>query len=239
MPTKSLGYDAASGRVGWEGQRQRCPSLPKAKESQFPAVIPAVGIKKEKKMKKLLVVSIVAIAAFCGQAASVDWGVDWSYSKNADKGVDTFDDSGSYTYWVVALGTSSSTSGISVDADGNLVLGSGMTQFGSAGSGSQDMAGSIDGLSEANNGDFYTFVIYDAANGLYGIANAVAVSGIQDSPPQNGNLLTFQNDGGANGDSTPYMMANLAIPTSDIPEPTSGLLLLIGGSLLALRRKQK
>ena len=189
-------------------------------------------------MKKLLVVSIVALAALCGQAASVDWQVAWSYSKNADKGVDTFDDSGSYNLWVVALGSSSSTSGISVDADGNLVLGSGMTQVGS-GSDSEDMAGTVSGMAEADNGKYLALVIYDAANGLYGISDAVAISGITDSPPKNADIIDFSNDGGANADGTPYMMANLAIPTSDIPEPTSGLLLLIGGSLLALRRKQK
>ena len=189
-------------------------------------------------MKKLLVIATVALAALCGQAASCDWGVDWSYSKNTDKGVDTFDDSGDFTYWVVALGTSSSTAGIEVDADGNLKLASGMTQVGT-GSDGEDMAGSIGGLAEANNGNYYTLVIYDAVNGLYGIADAVAVSGIKDSPPQNGALMTFANDGGANADGTPYMMANLAVPSAGTPEPTSGLLLLIGGSLLALRRKQK
>ena len=189
-------------------------------------------------MKKLLVVSIVAIAAFYGQAASVDWGVDWVYSSNTDKGVNTFDDSGNFTYWVVALGSSSSTAGISVDADGNLVLGSGMTQA-TTGSGSQNFIGNTSGLSEADNGKYLALVVYDAVNGLYGISDAAAISGIVDSPPKNGDYFTFSNDGGANADGTPYMMANLAIPTSDIPEPTSGLLLLVGGSLLALRRKQK
>ena len=190
-------------------------------------------------MKKLLVIATVALAALCGQAASVDWNVAWSYSKNTDKGVDTFDDSSAFTYWVVALGTSSSTAGISVDADGQLVLGSGMSQAGTAGSGQYELSGTVSGFAEADNGNYLALVIYDSANGLYGISDAVAISGISDSPPKNADGIDFSNDGGLNADSTPYMMANLAIPTSDIPEPTSGLLLLVGGSLLALRRKQK
>ena len=188
-------------------------------------------------MKKMLVIVTAALAALCGQAAAVDWQVDWTYSKNSDKGVDTFDDSGSYNYWVVALG-GSSTAGIEVDADGNLVLGSGMTQYGS-GSGTENFGGQLTGLSESDNGKYYALVIYDAANGLYGISSAAVISGIQDSPPKSGDTIFFSNDGGANADSTPYMMANLAIPSEGAPEPTSGLLLLVGGSLLALRRKQK
>ena len=187
-------------------------------------------------MKKLLVIATVALAALCGQAAAVGWDVFWTYSSNSDKGVNTFDDSGNYSYWVVALG-GSSTAGIEVDADGNLTLGTGMTQYGSKGSGSEGFSGSISGLSQANNGDYYALVIYDAANGLYGISDAMAISGIQDDPPKAGDGIVFSNDGGANADGTPYMMANL--PTVGTPEPTSGLLLLIGGSLLALRRKQK
>ena len=186
-------------------------------------------------MKKLLVIATVALAAICGQAASVTWNADWAYSKNTDKGVDTYDDPGAMTYWVVAL-SGSSTEGLSVDSEGSLVLGTGMTQY-NTGSGTASFGGNISGLSEADNGSYYALVIYDAANGLYGISDAAMVSGIKDSPPQNGDYVSFSNDGGANADSTPYMMANL--PTESIPEPTSGLLLLIGGSLLALRRKQK
>ena len=46
-------------------------------------------------------------------------------------------------------------------------------------------------------------------------------------------VMVFQND--AEG----YLAANTPVTSAGSPEPTSGLLLLIGGSLLALRRKQK
>jgi hypothetical protein len=45
---------------------------------------------------------------------------------------------------------------------------------------------------------------------------------------------------GTNGLSTAMFNANtFADAPTDVPEPTSGLLLLVGGAMLALRRKQK
>ena len=184
-------------------------------------------------MKKLLMFTLVVVAAFGLRAASMDWSVDWVYS-NYDA-VNTYDDGSAVTYWIVAL-TDSSTAGISVDDTGTLTLGSGMTQ---KGTGSMDIqgSGSLTGLGYANNGDYYTMVIYDAANGLYGISTAQQVSGFTDPgelPQQSStDVMFFQND--AEG----YLAANTPVTSAGSPEPTSGLLLLIGGSLIALRRKQK
>ena len=75
------------------------------------------------------------------------------------------------------------------------------------------------------NGDkFATTSPYNASAGVYDI-NA------GDSPinatSQGGTGLTYTSFSGGSGGG------------GDIPEPTSGLLLLVGGAMLALRRKQK
>ena len=177
--------------------------------------------------------TLVVAAAFGLRAANMGWGVEWVYSDYGS--VNTYDDGSAVTYWIVAL-TDSSIAGISVDDTGALTLGSGMTQ---KGTGSMDGTGSgnLSGLGYANNGDYYTMVIYDAANGLYGISAAQQVSGFSDpgtgAQQPSSDQMVFQND--AEG----YLAANREVVSTGSPEPTSGLLLLIGGSLLALRRKQK
>ena len=184
-------------------------------------------------MKKLLMFALVVTAAFGLRAASMGWGVDWVYS-NYDS-VNTYDDGSSVTYWIVAL-ANSSIAGISVSDAGELTLGSGMTQ---KDTGSMDVqgGGALTGLGYANNGDYYTMVVYDAANGLYGVSAAQQVSGFADpgegAQMPSSDQMVFQNDGEG------YLAANTPVTSAGSPEPTSGLLLLIGGSLLALRRKQK
>ena len=184
-------------------------------------------------MKKLLMFALVAAAALGLRAANMDWKVEWVYSDNG--GVNTYDDGSAVTYWIVAL-ADSSIAVISVSDEGTLTLGSGMTQ---KGTGSMDGMGSgaLTGLGYANNGDYYTMVIYDSANGLYGVSVAQQVSGFTDpgdgAQMPSADVMKFQND------AEEYLAANTPVTSAGSPEPTSGLLLLIGGSLLALRRKQK
>ena len=71
-------------------------------------------------------------------------------------------------------------------------------------------------------------VVFDAAT--IDASNNFMVSGVVSQ--------TF----GATGNKTfnfTSTMPSVWTPTSDVPEPTSGLLLLVGGAMLALRRKQK
>ena len=145
--------------------------------------------------------------------------------------VNTYDDGSSVNYWIVNMVSATDTTGLSVDGDGNLVN---KDSYAVVGTGSFDAAqgGFADG--EIANGNYLAMVIYDAANGLYGVSDANIVSGIVEAPPTAGSLATtFQNDGGTEG----YLIANTA--TASIPEPTSGLMLLLGVAGLALRRGRR
>ena len=182
-------------------------------------------------MKKLMIAAAIVCAAVVGQAAMVSWACDWAYA-NDGMGIDTFDAPDEMTYWVVNMIGSTDTSGLSVDAGGNLVNSAAYAVVGT-GSFTENGNGVADGT--IANGNYLALVIYDAVNSLYGVSEANLVSGIVEAPPTAGALAaSFSNDGGLNPDSTPYMVANMAA----VPEPTSGLLLLLGMAGLALRRRR-
>ena len=190
-------------------------------------------------MKKLMIIAAVALAASFGYCASASWQVDWAYADitgytNYDYG------SANGSYWIVAL-TSSDTSGISVDKDGNITLGSGMTQLSTGNIAS--IAGGGDGnISGISANQYVALVVYDSDAvagdyvGAYGIAVGQVSSDASDDPPTKGSIAPFDNDGSG------YVKANIGIlgggSSGGIPEPTSGLLLLVGGAMLALRRRR-
>ena len=178
-------------------------------------------------MKKLMIAAAIVCAAVVGQAAMVNWDVDWVYSKY--DAVNTYDDGSSVNYWIVNMLSATDISGLSVDSTGALVNKDG---YALVGSGSYEATGNGTAVGEIANGNYLAMVIYDANNGLYGVSDANAVSGIIAEPPTAGSLaVAFQNDSGVEG----YMIANT--PTA-VPEPTSGLLLLLGMAGLALKRKR-
>ena len=181
-------------------------------------------------MKKLMIAAAIVCAAVMSQAAMVNWGVDWAYS-NYDA-VNTYDDGSAVNYWIVNMGSATDTSGLSIDKDGNLVNSASYAVV-DTGSFTANANGTADGT--IANGNYLAMVIYDAANGLYGVSDANAVSGIVEAPPTAGSLAAyFQNDGGSEG----YLIANTPVPTEPVPEPTSGLLMLLGVAGLALRRRR-
>ena len=178
-------------------------------------------------MKKLIIAAAIVCVAVMGQAAQVAWGVDWAYS-NYDA-INTYDDGSSVNYWIVNMVDATDTSGLSVNDGGNLVN---LAGYAVVDTGSFD--GAANGFADGAiaNGNYLAMIIYDAGNKLYGISGAEVVSGVVEAPPTAGSLAQyFQNDGGTEG----YLIANT--PTA-VPEPTSGLLLLLGVAGLALKRKR-
>ena len=176
-----------------------------------------------------MIAAAIVCAAVIGEAAQVTWAVAWAYS-NDGAGINTYDDGSAVNYWLVNMGDSTVTSGLSIDGTGALVNKDG---YAIIETGSFDASAYNTSNGTIANGNYLALVIYDAANNLYGVSDANLVSGIIAEPPTAGTLaMDFQNDGGAEG----YLIANTA--TSSVPEPTSGLLMLLGVAGLALRRRR-
>ena len=175
----------------------------------------------------MIAAAVVCAAAFA-QGASCSWST-YAY----DSAMATSLDGG--TYWLVSLGSSAAAlADISVNANGEITLGT-ATQVatGTIPSGTYGaIGGSIENLSAADNGSYYGIIVWDGeADGFYGKASGM-VSGIVDAPPTPGNPISFDNSGLGYGAT----LANTQV--EPIPEPTSGLLLLLGMAGLALRRRR-
>ena len=206
-------------------------------------------------MKKLMIAAAIVCAAAFAQASSCTWecvgddGWVWSYYKDASKGidVDTFGEGSVGNYWVIAL-TANSTAGISVDNTGALVMDSKVGSVAKDGSGSFDVphgqmaSGTIEAYATDNN-HYFALVIYDSENGLYGVSDTVMMTGVEDVPtPVPGDKMWFSNhaadDFYGDGDYSRWMVADTLATATPTPEPTSGLLLLLGVAGLALKRKR-
>ena len=187
-----------------------------------------------------MIAAAIVCAAVISQAASCSWTTDWAWASN-ESGTSTYEAGSAGTYWLVSL-TSADTTGLAVDDKGVLVLGEGMSQ---TQTGSFSMGGvndTLTGLSAANNGDYYALVIYDPTVKTYGVSYAEQIAGIVDADPGQGipasdaTDVKFYNFIDADWDNNKEMWANQ--PLQSVPEPTSGLLLLLGVAGLALRRRR-
>ena len=179
-------------------------------------------------MKKLIMLIAIVCASAFAHAANCDWST-FAY----DSSMVTALEGG--TYWIVSLGASDTgLDSLKVKSDGTTDFGS-YTQIatGTIPSGTYgQIAGTITGLSAANNSSYYAIVVWDgASDGYYGVASGM-VQGIVDTPPTDALTITFDNSGLGYGAT----LANSAVVA--VPEPTSGLLMLVGLAGLALRRRR-
>lgn len=178
-------------------------------------------------MKKLIVVLAAVALAAMSQAASVSWTVSNIYKGNTtDKALTT----DGYMVYLVNDATYSRTDALSaleagtLDVSGKATVSSGLTADGKVNK-TVDLGALADG-----SYTFYNVIVGDG-NALISGTVTATITSVGDSQIQSFNAKTLSQNsanwkpaGGGSG---------------DIPEPTSGLLLLVGAGMLALRRKQK
>ena len=183
---------------------------------------------KEKKMKKLIMCVAVVVSACALNAASVNWGVADLFDDNYESLVGTItlaSADGSVTSGPIAI------DGGTVDGTFNGVTwGTDPFATGSA----WKMTAKIQDI----NGDLYEQV-FDVNLGTI------------DASDERANMAAFE---GLTIEAHDTMLPNLTLDTTDlasagwtkssgggsggVPEPTSGLLLVLGGAMLALRRRR-
>ncbi len=188
-------------------------------------------------MKKIIVVLFVASIAFFANAAAINWsmkGIQYLTDVNG-KAVITTGTSGNvgaFTAYLVSS-TLSDTDLLTAIKDGTLANNSAIMQSSSlAAARNGDVSINWD---KANSKDYtaenapYTFYTVILGSDYYLKTDAITIlaSDVPDVGEIQADFGTFTSSAAGNPTWQP------------VPEPTSGLLMLIGASLLALRRKQK
>ena len=176
-------------------------------------------------MKKILIVALAAMLGVVANAATVKWQVTNVQSSPdtavaAGWAVQIFSASVSYDYAKAATGD------ITAVFSGETVAAS--TSFRAAGT---EANGQANGTTES-----YYMVIYDNAN----IANAknYIVSGVKDLTTNDAGSDATLSFGSMKGTTAANMFLGSSWQATAVPEPTSGLLMLVGLAGLALRRRR-
>ena len=189
-------------------------------------------------MKKLMIAAAIVCAAAFANAATCAWNVSWAWTEGHDG---TYTSGGVGNYYLISLGATA-VDGYAISTDGKLVYDDGTGYKEVTGGFTQGAVeggvanGTIKDLSEANNGDQYALLYLDTVNRKWGISDAAAIAGITDVPPANADPIFFSNYIDADWEDTPEVVASHDLVA--VPEPTSGLLLLLGVAGLALRRRR-
>ena len=184
-------------------------------------------------MKKLMIAAAIVCAAVASQAATAAWANEWAYA--IDTSHPTYDPGDLLTgKYVILLGATEAA--VTVANDGTISYDtSAFTQV-AGGAFENNTFGSTDlKLDPTNNGKYLTMICFsddyqiDGKN-IYGVGSAMLAGAAGEPAPADFNDIAFSNDGGG------YFVLNQAAQA--VPEPTSGLLLLLGVAGLALKRRR-
>ena len=187
-------------------------------------------------MKKLLVFAACAMLAVVTQAATVGWGLAGASSYANDK----------YQFFVIGQKGVTSIATITALLDAGSDTSS--YAFGSgaiAANGAANASATAAGAPTLDAGTYTAFfVVFDSATPVSGSANYAVVSGATGLTKTIGASTATASFSAGNasailGNADNWKSYGTGGGGGDVPEPTSGLLLLVGAGMLALRRKQK
>ena len=182
-------------------------------------------------MKKIMVLAVAAVAACVANASSVNW---------------KFSSANTYAGYSVYLVAELADGGFKdvADVQSHALGSSGNTGTIVAGRTSAGVGGTAKGLTaaEGDTVNFYYVIVNpnDTSNAGYWTMASSATA--YETSATHTDSAIGSSAANALLSSTPTAWATGDTPTpgpGPIPEPTSGLLLLVGGAMLALRRKQK
>ena len=185
-------------------------------------------------MKKLIVMMAIAMTAAVVNAAAATWGIGGSATASVKNGSAVWSAAGTnpVAYLFLASDSAAVTAALQNGAMDTTLAKATETTFNARGR----FSGTAIDLPET--ADSYSMVLVytdatDANKIWYQIANATVTAAGSDDPAvvaQNANFAA------TNFSSTGWSSATAS--TGDVPEPTSGLLLLVGAAGLALRRRR-
>ena len=194
-------------------------------------------------MKKLMFIAAI-VCALGAQAASLDWSItaksftDQAGGKQFSKTVYLLDTNASdYSALTAALAGGTLDGGISgfKASDWSAVIGSATTYTSSKTASMTKNYSKTSGTATVDTVKVYdvAYLVFDSQSSKdYYMLSSTTTGLSYESSPDDGDPVSFAT--AMAGTWTEYTGG-----TPGVPEPTSGLLLVLGGAMLALRRKQK